>query len=83
VGRNDATDHPNHVWGSDLTDIRLVGGWMYPVAILDWISRYVVAWELDQSLGRGCVMAAVARTLAQATPEIWNSDQGSHCTSQA
>ncbi|AZK58892.1 Mobile element protein [Candidatus Desulforudis audaxviator] len=38
--------HPNHVWGIDITYIRLHRGWMYLVAIMDWYSRYVVSWEL-------------------------------------
>jgi putative transposase len=74
--------HPNHVWGTDITYIRLNGGWLYLVAVLDWFSRYVVSWELDQSLDLGFVLAAVQRALAQATPQICNSDQGSHFTSQ-
>jgi putative transposase len=72
---------PNHVWGIDITYVRLRAGWMYLVAILDWFSRYVVAWELDQTLEIGFVLAAVDRALAQAVPVIWNSDQGSHFTS--
>jgi putative transposase len=36
---------PNHIWGIDITYIRLQGGWMYLVAILDWNSRYIVSWE--------------------------------------
>jgi putative transposase len=72
---------PNHVWGIDLTYIRLARGWMYLVAILDWFSRFVVAWELDQTLELDFVLAAVDRALAQAAPLIWNSDQGSHFTS--
>lgn len=72
---------PNQVWGLDLTYIRLTGGWLYLVAILDWYSRYVVAWELDQTLELPFVLAAMSRALAQATPEICNSDQGSQFTS--
>jgi putative transposase len=72
---------PNHVWGIDITYLRLLAGWMYLVAVLDWYSRYVVSWELDQSLEQPFVMAAVERALGQARPEIWNSDQGSHFTS--
>jgi putative transposase len=71
----------NQVWGIDITYIRLVGGWMYLVAVLDWYSRYVVSWELDQSLEQPFVMAAVEQALAKACPQIWNSDQGSHFTS--
>ena len=73
--------HPDHVWGIDITYIRLVDGWLYLVAVLDWYSRYVLSWELDQTLQEGFVLAAVKRALAQATPVICNSDQGSHFTS--
>jgi putative transposase len=54
---------------------------MYLVAILDWFSRYVIAWELDQTLEMPFVLRAVDRALAESQPEIWNSDQGSHFTS--
>jgi putative transposase len=42
---------PNHIWGIDITYIRLEKSWVYLVAVLDWFSRYVLAWELDQTLG--------------------------------
>jgi putative transposase len=58
-----------------------VGGWMYLVAILDWYSRYVVSWELDQTLELPFVLTAVQRALGQTVPLICNSDQGSHFTS--
>ena len=73
--------YPNHVWGIDITYIRLHGGWLYLVAVIDWFSRYVVSWELDQTLAMPFVVTAVQRALAQAMPPIWNSDQGSHFTS--
>lgn len=76
-----AINRPNQVWGIDITYIRLLGGWMYLVAILDWFSRYVVSWELDQTLEMPFVLQAVDRALLQAQPSIWNSDQGSHFTS--
>ncbi len=79
--RNVTASYPNHIWGIDITYIRLQKGWMYLVAILDWYSRYVVSWALDQSLEMPFVLDAVDRALAQATPEIINSDQGSHFTS--
>jgi len=72
--------YPNHVWGIDITYIRLVAGWMYLVAVLDWFSRYVVAWELDLTLGMPFVLDTVRTALSQATPAIWNSDQGSRLT---
>jgi putative transposase len=72
---------PNHIWGIDITYIRLKGGWMYLVAVLDWFSRFVVAWEIDQTLELPFVLTTVERALQNATPTIWNSDQGSHFTS--
>ena len=54
---------------------------MYLVAILDWYSRYVVSWQLDQTLELPLVLSTVERALAQAVPAICNSDQGSHFTS--
>ena len=72
---------PNQVWGIDITYIRMRHGWMYLVAILDWYSRYVVDWQLDQSLEIGFVIDTVKRALLVNKPEIINSDQGSHFTS--
>jgi len=73
--RNVTAAYPNHVWGIDITYIRLHQGWMYLVAILDWYSRYVVAWQLDDTLAIDFVLAAVEQALAQQCPQIWNSDQ--------
>jgi putative transposase len=72
---------PNHIWGIDITYIRMRQGWMYLVAVLDWYSRYVVSWALDDTLELPFVLEAVDTALAVATPRIWNSDQGSHFTS--
>ena len=73
--------YPNHVWGVDITYVRLRGSWLYLVAILDWFSRYVVSWVLDDTLEIGFVLEAVEQALRLATPMICNSDQGSHFTS--
>jgi len=79
--RNLAITHPNHVWGIDITYIRLQRGWMYLVALIDWYSRFVVSWELDQTLEIDFVLDAVKQALSMGQPEILNSDQGSHFTS--
>ncbi len=79
--RDVTSAYPNHVWGIDVTYIRLRAGWLYLVAVLDWYSRYVVSWELGQTLALPFVLTATERALGQATPVIWNSDQGSHFTS--
>ena len=72
---------PLQVFGTDITYIRLKSGWLYLVAVLDWHSRYVVSWELDQTLQIEFVLKAVDTALAAGRPEIFNSDQGSHFTS--
>jgi putative transposase len=77
----DTIERPNQVWGVDITYIRLLGGWLYLVAIIDWFSRYILSWELDERLEMPFVMEAVERALSEKAPEIWNSDQGSHFTS--
>lgn len=72
---------PNQVWGVDITYIRLRQGWMYLVAFLDWFSRYVVAWELSDTLEIEFVLSCRDQALLVATPAIVNSDQGGHFTS--
>lgn len=72
---------PNAVWGSDITSIRLKSGWLSLVAILDWHSRYVISWALDDALELSFVIDAVDRALTVGIPIIWNSDQGSHYAS--
>lgn len=72
---------PNNVWGIDITYIRLRKGWLYLVAIIDWYSRFVVSWELDQTLEMHFVLEDVNRALKNFKPDIMNSDQGSHFTS--
>mgnify|MGYP001793712254 FL=1 len=73
--------YPKRIWGVDITYIRLLGGWMYLVAILDWYARYIVSWELGETLEIGFVLDCLDRALWKATPSIHNSDQGSHFTS--
>jgi putative transposase len=73
--------YPDHIWGIDITYVRLQRGWMYLVAILDWYSRYVVSWELSETLEIAFVLTCVDRALSLAVPTIFNSDQGSHFTS--
>jgi putative transposase len=72
---------PNQVWSIDITYIRLHNSWMYLTAIIDWYSRYIISWELDQTLAIDFVLDVVKRAFTFATPEIFNSDQGSHFTS--
>jgi len=78
---NVTVSYPNHVWGIDITYIRLRHGWMYLVAIIDLYSRYIISWELSQTLEIDFVLTALKRALRQGKPDIMNSDQGSHFTS--
>jgi len=78
--RNIKASYPNHIWGTDITYIRMQGGFMYLVAYLDWYSRYVMSWELSSTLEDDFVVYALKEALQTATPHIANSDQGSQFT---
>lgn len=79
--RNIRAAYPNHVWGTDITYIRLKKGWLYLVAYIDWFSRYVLAWEMDHTMEVAFVLEALKMALNVAKPHIANSDQGSQFTS--
>ena len=70
------------MWGVDIPYIRLRGGFLYLVAFLDWFSRLVVAWELSETLELSFVLSCADAAFRRAVPEIINSDQGSHFTSE-
>lgn len=72
---------PNHVWGTDITFIPTLNGWLYLVAILDWYARYVVAWQLSRTLDNAFCTDTLQQALATARPDIHNSDQGCQFTS--
>jgi len=72
---------PNQVWSIDITYIRLHHSWMYLTAIIDWYSRYIISWALDQTLAMDFVLDTVRQAFTVRMPEIFNSDQGSHFTS--
>lgn len=73
----------NQVWSCDITYIRLKQSWLYLIAIMDWFSRYVLAWELSPTMEVDFCLTALERALAQNRPEIFNTDQGSQFTSLA
>ncbi len=74
-------DHPDQVWSIDITYIPVKTDWLYLVAIIDWYSRYVLDWQLSDRLEIPFVLDTSKRALEISTPEIMNSDQGSHFTS--
>lgn len=72
---------PNHIWGTDITYVRLESGFAYLVALLDWYSRYVIAWQLSETLEINFCLDNLQGALTNRQPMIHNSDQGSHFTS--
>jgi putative transposase len=75
-------DHPDHVWSTDITYVPLRHGFVYLTAILDWFSRYVISWQISNTMDAGFCVAALNRALDIRRPEIFNSDQGSQFTSE-
>jgi putative transposase len=74
----------NQVWCTDITYIRLDGGFVYLVAVMDWYSRKVLSWEVSASMDESFCVSALERALRlYPTPEIFNTDQGSQFTSSA
>ncbi len=82
--RNMDITEPDQVWCADITYIRLYRGFAYLVAIMDWFSRCVLAWELSNTLDANFCVAALGQALASGRwPAIFNTDQGSQFTSEA
>lgn len=79
--RGKAITAVNQVWSTDITYIRLRGGFIYLTAVMDWFSRYVLAWELSNTLDGAFCLSTVDRALRIATPQIFNTDQGAQYTS--
>jgi putative transposase len=73
----------NQVWMADITYIPMARGFLYLVAIMDWHSRYVLAWRLSNTLEVDFCVDALAEALSKGKPEIFNTDQGSQFTSEA
>jgi putative transposase len=77
-------DRPNQVWAADVTYLPMAKGFLYLVAIIDWYSRKVLAWELSNSMDTSfCVDALETALRKYGKPEIFNTDQGSQFTSEA
>jgi putative transposase len=74
---------PNQVWSADITYVRMTKGFMYLVAIIDWWSRYVLSWQLSNTLDSPFCLAALDQALERGCPEIFNTDQGVQFTSLA
>jgi putative transposase len=72
---------PDQVWSTDITYIRMRGGFLYLVAVIDWFSRYVLSWELSNTMNADFCVAALERALRRGCPDVFNTDQGSQFTS--
>ncbi len=70
-------ERPNQVWSTDITYVRLLGGFVYLVAIIDWYSRYILSWQISNTLEVDFCLIALEEALLIGRPEIFNSDQGS------
>ena len=76
-------DRVNQVWAADITYLPMSRGFLYLVAIMDWHSRYVLAWRLSNTLDADFCIDALKEALSRGQPEIFNTDQGSQFTSDA
>ena len=81
--RDLAITRPNQVWSADITYLPMQRGFMYLVAVMDWYSRYVLAWQLSNTLDEWFCLEALDQALVQGRPDIFNTDQGSQFTAQA
>jgi putative transposase len=79
--RGVSIERPNQVWSTDITYIPMHGGFLYLVAVMDWFSRFVLSWELSNTMETGFCLAALDAAFRFGQPEIWNSDQGAQFTS--
>lgn len=81
--RGVAITHPNQVWSTDITYIPMKGGFLYLTAVIDWFSRYVLSWELSNSMESHFCVVALERAMSRGEhPQIFNTDQGAQFTSK-
>lgn len=73
----------NQVWSADITYVRLAGGFVYLVAVIDWCSRYVLSWAVSITMDVAFCVEALEQALQHGQPEIFNTDQGAQFTSLA
>jgi putative transposase len=81
--RNVEITRPDHVWSTDITYVPMRHGFLYLVAVMDWFSRYVLAWRLSNTLDGAFCLEALDEALSRGRPEIFNTDQGSQFTARA
>src|ERR1041384_4398638 len=81
--RDVKVERPDQVWSADITYVPLVSGFMYLAAVIDWYSRYVVAWTLSNTLDGSFCLEMLDEALEGGRPEVFNTDQGVQFTAEA
>jgi putative transposase len=81
--RDVSIERPDQVWSTDITYVPLARGFMYLAAIIDWHSRYVLAWRLSNTLDGSFCLDMLEEALSRGRPEVFNTDQGVQFTAQA
>jgi len=81
--RDVSIERPDQVWSTDITYVPLARGFMYLAAIIDWYSRYVLAWRLSNTLDGSFCLDMLEEALSRGKPEVFNTDQGVQFTAQA
>ena len=81
--RDVAIVRPDQVWSTDITYVPMPRGFMYLTAVIDWYSRYVLSWQLSNSLEGSFCLEALEQALRHGRPEIFNTDQGVQYTAAA
>jgi transposase InsO family protein len=74
---------PDQVWSTDITYVPMVSGFMYLAAVIDWYSRYVIAWRLSNTLDGAFCLEMLEEALRSGKPEVFNTDQGVQFTAEA
>src|SRR5436305_2110718 len=81
MGRNSCRQ--SQVWSTDITHVPMPSGFMYLAAVIDWYSRYVLAWRLSNTLDGSFCLDMLDEALGKGRPEVFNTDQGVQFTAQA
>jgi putative transposase len=81
--RNVLIERVDQVWSADITYVPMRRGFMYLIAVLDWYSRYVISWQLSNTLDGDFCVSALQEALNLNRPEVFNTDQGAQFTARA
>jgi len=81
--RGVVVERRDQVWSTDITYIPMASGFMYLTAVIDWYSRYVLAWGLSNTLDGSSSLEVLEEALGRGRPEIFNTDQGVQFTAAA